>query len=57
MTTVREARIEAARKALYLHGRDEWLDPTDGPSMAEDVVDALFKPDPMIDNAQVPDGH
>lgn len=71
MTTVREARVEAARTAIHTAiqcsvdvrsetfveiTKDVWL--VDGGVnlawLAEAVVDALFTPDPHLDNVEVP---
>lgn len=59
MTTVREARINAALHAIertvsiqpYLRGH---LYDEDADRLAEAVVNALFTPDPLLDNVQVP---
>jgi hypothetical protein len=47
--TVREARIKAALDVL--NGFD--VSERSSRGLAEDVVDALFAPDPLIDNALV----
>lgn len=52
MTTVREARIEAVVQALLSMEEDPGYDLD---ATAEAVVAALFTPDPLIDNATVPE--
>lgn len=57
MTTLREARVKAAREALELSiGFGTSSDPpvVSFDRVAEAVVDALFTPDPHLDNMQVP---
>jgi hypothetical protein len=54
MSTVREARIAAARRVIL--NVDPWITTKTIREMAENVVDALFPPDPLIDNAKVESG-
>jgi hypothetical protein len=54
MSTVREARIAAARRAIL--NVDPWITTKAIREMAENVVGALFPPDSLIDNAKVENG-
>lgn len=51
MTTVREARVQVARQAIL--NADEYLRKGMATHLANAVVDALFTPDPLIDNAVI----
>lgn len=51
MTTLREARIQAVIKAMVDTG---WVGEFEAPYVAEEVVNALFTPNPHLDNMQVP---
>jgi hypothetical protein len=54
MTTVRDARIRAAIRAIQSLEHDfSLLDPDEFYDIAVAVVDALFAPDPVIDNAEL----